>query len=342
MKIALSVWTVILTGTVFLFPPSVQAVEYHFPGLERGSGLKISYWIKDYLHYEMLDVINAMETAFGRELNEISVSDVVEKAGRGDSAAERFLIYFYIENFFHRKNLREVGDGAGGYFQDMEVTSENMSSAQNFFRGKRAASDFMEGLLGILLMKGDFQLIEQSPQIVERSFFLLSRAKESGEREFQFVWAFLRLEFRAFVRSNDEEEAEKTILSLAREGYPPAQYIQGFLSLMDDDMDSAVGWFQKSRERNYQREASTVFLGEILAFMSDHRSEMYLREAVYDYHFEKLKPHLFQACMEQDKIVPAFHTAREIAENYTKYPVRVSLAFMSSLAGFFLTSAFWI
>ena len=135
-----------------------------------------------------------------------------------------------------------------------------------------------------------------------------------------------------FTDSKTLKEAKDTILILSESDYPYAQYLQGFMALQDNKLH-ALHWFKKSHKNNFMRKECAILIGLLYIYLEDFpRATPYLNEAVYDYHIESLKPELMTAYTQQDKKDTALKLAREIAEDYTKFPLDNSLTSMAYLS----------
>ena len=184
-------------------------------------------------------------------------------------------------------------------------------------------------------LNDSFHIPERRDLYLKKSLFHFLIAKEGEYTEFQFLWAFLVVEMREHADFDpfSVKEAEEAVLNLAENGYASAQYLMGVMELKNNQTLSAIEWFQKSYTNNFQENFCVTLIGWLCVDLENFSKAIpYLEEAIYNYHRNPLKPRLMRAYIKQDQMFSAVKVAKEIAENYTKFSLDVSLSSMQFLS----------
>ena len=188
--------------------------------------------------------------------------------------------------------------------------------------------DFIKGWMKLFLAESTSHK-ERKDSLYKSSFFHFSKAKSGDYREFKFLWAFFVIEVASLIDSKTLKEAKDTVRELAQSGYSYAQYLQGFLELKDNNINSALYWFKKSHESHFLQNNCSLLIGLLYFYSGDSSQAIpYLNGAIYNSHYESLKPELMTAYINQNETDSAFKVAKEIAENYTQFPLDISLKSM--------------
>ena len=296
------------------------------------SRVELSYQMSDYLHFSMEETRKTMENLWGRPFPEIPLSEVFVESRQGRSIGTLFLIYLYLDQWLKNR----YGEQFASPFPEGKLTDEEMNRIQAFFRERSIPYewDFVEGWKAFFNLRDSFSIPSNREVYLKESFSKFLQAAEGRYREFDFQRAFFIVEVEPFfpLAVSYVREAKSLVLARAREGYPPAQYLQGVIEWRNDQVHSAVQWLEKAYDNHFQRVLCSISLGLILSYMGEFsRAVPYLKEAVYDNHIQFLKPDLLFAYLNLSQMSPAFQTAREIGENYTHFPFEIGLNTMEFL-----------
>ena len=318
-----------LLGICLLFQWSaVQAVQYSFG--EGGAKLILTYQMDHYLHLSMLNIRKSMEAAFGRPFHEISFKDVFKKAKEGDKDCQLFVTYLYLDKLLAESYPKLYPS----HLKEIELTNEDIKDIQSSWNMSSSYEwDFISGWHTFFLLQSG------TPNrflFLKKSFYhFLIAKKDKSYQEFQLPWAFLvvTMEDHANFDEFSIREAKKAVLSLAKNGYAPAQHLMGFVELRNNRISSALKWFQQSFENGFRKDFCLIAMGKACVDLKRFSEAIpYLKAAIYEYHYEFLKPELMNAYIQEDEISLASDVAKEIAENYTKFPLDVSLSSMQFLS----------
>ena len=328
-RIYLKPFNILLICLLF-YGTKTEAVSY---AVQNGPTVfQFQYQMDDYLRFKMTEIRSTMRAFWKKPLHKISLQDILKKSEQGDQTSKLFLIYLYLGKWLKQR----YPDYYFPHFKDIKVTQEGMESIRNLFQKMPLPYewDFIEGWIALFLAKSTLHPQNENASYLKKSFSHFLRAKSGNYREFKLQWAFLVTEMEEpFTGPKTLKEAKDTILILSESDYPYAQYLQGFLALQDNELHTALHWFRKSHKNNFMRKECTILIGLLYLYFEDFpRATPYLNEAVHGYHIESLKPKLMAAYTQQNKKDTALKLAREIAENYTKFPLDAGLTSMEYLS----------
>lgn len=256
-----------------------------------------------------------MTDVSGRPLYAMSFQDILAQSKQGDQNSKLFLTYLYLDKWLEVRyeGLYQT------HFDHMELNIGDMREIRQALQAMPPPNEleFIKGWDAFFsFVEASYE--ERKRAYLGKSLFHFFRAKEGEYRKFKFFWAaIIIIDANQLInpRIHSVREAENTILELAQSGYTPAQYVQGLRSFREGDMPSARRWFQKSYTKRFQKDSCSVLIGWLCINLDDFpQAVSYLNEAVYKYHYERLKPQLKLAYVKQDQMSLAFNVAKEIAE----------------------------
>lgn len=325
------VFNFLLCGGLLFQWNKATAIQYTFKNGD--THFDLTHRMDTHLYLSIQEIRNSVEAAWGRPFRTISFKNIFKKAKKGDQKSRLFLTYLYLDKWFEYRYT----DSYPSHFEEMELTDEDIKSIRSFFKSMLLPYEwnFIEGWNEFFLLQNNFHIPEKKLPYLQKSLAYFLMAKEGNHQAFQFPWAFLVIEMRDHVVFEDSalKEAESAIFRLAEDGYAPAQHLMGFIELKNNRILSALDWFQKSYDNDFKRDLCSVAIGRSCMDLKRFSEAIpYLKAAVYEYHYELLKPELMRAYMNEDQIPSAFNVAKEIAENYTKFSLDVSLNSMRFLS----------
>ena len=294
----------------------------------------LTYQISEYLYFSMKSARNSVEMIWRKPFHEIPLEELFEKSKQGDSVCDLFLAYLYLDE---RLKTKYVGKYSIS-FLEKKLTKEEMKSIQSFLQEKPLPYEwsFIEGWLALFSLVNPSSLSAKMKAVQESNFKFL-KAKEGKSDEFEFQWAFFIMEMTQHFVFEDSHlrEAGHIILTRAREGYAPAQYLQSAIEWNNGNPFAAVEWLQRAYDQNFRRSFSAAIMGLILFGEEDFaKAALYLKSAVYEHDVEFLKPDLLFSYLKMSQLSSAFRVAKEIGENYTRFPPETSL----QAIGFLITA----
>ena len=236
-----------------------------------------------------------------------------------------FLTYLYLEE----RLKTQYGEKYNPSFSERKLTDKEIESIQVFLLEKRPSYewDFIEGWLAFFSLV-NFSSVSGKMKAVKESSERFLKAKEGDSGEFEFQWAFFIVDMDPFFDFEDSHvwEARHIILTRAKQGYAPAQYLQGVIEWNNDNSSATIQWLRKAHDQNFRRNFSTAIIGLILFGEEDFKQAVpYLKSAVYEHDIEFLKPDLVFAYLQLSKISLGFQVAKEVGENYTRFPLETGL-----------------
>ena len=292
---------------------------------------EVSYQMAAHLQLKMLEIKKTIETAWGQPLNKISLQDILEKAQQGDQNSKWLLTYLYLDKQLKYRNTKYFSPN----FEDITVTKEDMKDIRDFLQktSRPYEWEFIEGWTAIFSLQDSRHIKEKRKEYLNKGFSHFLKASKGKYKEFSFSLAFFILETQSSpttIETPSVQKAKNTVLRLAEKGYPPAQYLQGLMELQNNNLHSALHWFEKSYASNFLREACSIVIGWFYMQANDSSKAIpYLKTAIYKYNKDALKPKLFFAYINQEQVPEAFKVAKEIAENYTRFSLDINLMSMN-------------
>ena len=285
----------------------------------------LTYQMPDYLHFSMESAGSLVETMWGKPFHKIPLKELFEKARKGDPICNLFLAYLYLD----KRLETQYGEKYNPSFSERKLTDEEMENIQVFLKEKRQPYEwnFIEGWLAFFSLL-NFSSVSKKMGAVKESSEKFLKAREGEFGEFEFQWAFFVVDMDPFFNFEDSHvwEARHIILTRAQEGYAPAQYLQSVIEWNNDNPSRTIQWLQKAHDQNFRRNFSTAVMGLIFIGEGDYAKAMpYLKSAVYEHDMEFLKPELLSAYLKLSQVPSAFQVAKEIGENYTRFPPETSI-----------------
>ena len=306
-----------------------NGVKFNFG--DKDVRFEVSYQMAAHLHLKMLEIKKTIETTWGQTLNKISLQDILKKSRQGDQNSTLFLTYLYLDKQLKDRNTKSFPS----HFEDITLTEEDTRSIRDFLQETPTPYEweFIEGWTAVFSLQDSLHIKEKRKEYLNKGFSHFLKAGEGKYKEFIFSWAFFIIKTQSSPTAIETllvQKAKNTVLRLAEKGYPPAQYLQGLMELQNNNIHSALHWLGKASTNNFQKEACSILLGWFYMYVNDSSKAIpYLKTAIYKYNKDALKPKLFFAYINQKQVPEAFRVAKEIAENYTKFSIHMSLMSMN-------------
>lgn len=311
---------------VFLFSWTAMGQSLrHLNPLSVKKNIILHYPISEYLSFGMQQIQNVFESFWKRPLHEVPLKELLKKSEQGDVTSKLALTYLYLDKELKNQN----GEMYSSFFSERQLTEEEFNSIRDFLRESSQPYEwnFIQGWLSYFSFWD--RTHEKSERMVNlhKSFLRFLKAKEVKNGEFEFLWASFVIEMESHYHFGDShmEEAKSIVLAQAKSGYAPAQYLQGIVDWRSGDDQSTLRWLKRAFKNKFKRASCSAAIGLIYYAMEDlKRSAPYLELAVHEYGHEYLKPDLMVAHLDLDQVSQSFLLAKEIAENYTKFPMEKS------------------
>ncbi|MCY4512780.1 MAG: hypothetical protein OXB86_03745 [Bdellovibrionales bacterium] len=322
---------------VFLFSwTATGQLSRHLNPLSVKKNIILNYPISEYLSFGMQQIQNVFESFWKRPLHEVPLKELLQKSEQGDVVSKLALTYLYLDKELKNQN----GKWYAPFFSEKELTEEEFNSIRDFLRESSQPYEwyFIQGWLSYFSFWD--RTHEKSERMVnlQKSFVRFLKAKEVRNGEFEFLWASFVIEMESHYNFGDShiEEAKSIVLDQAKRGYAPAQYLQGIVDWRSGDDQSTLQWLKKAFENNFKRASCSAAIGLIYYAMGDFKGAApYLELAVHEYGHEYLKPELMVTHYHLDQLSQSFPLAKEIGENYTKFPMEKSMSSIIFLMGFY-------
>lgn len=337
----------------FLWPiPSLSLSYYMNEKHYRGP---VSYQIIDYVAERSAEIKKVVEGLTGKPLDAktfwefffVQTPEGLQIRGGKENRAR--LVYIYLEQW------QAHSGGYSSHFGGVHLTKEDLDKIKPLF------SESEQHIVKSLTFLWN---VRYHPiQAFQGDFWDLSKIREDGYQEFEFLWAFLMIEGQVFsyfllgdinnpdslpeIANNPSpffRKARGMIRKFAKEGFAPAQHLEAFMNMVFyRDLNAALEWFKQSYRKGYRRDVSSSVLGVFYRRLQPHRldkAEHYLKEAIYthDYgihNYRNLKGELLELYIETGRLNEAVRVAREIAENFTDFDIPVFLQGMQWLSWYF-------
>ena len=337
---------------LFLWPiPSLSLSHYmnekHYPG-------PVSYQLIDYVEERSTEIKKTVKRLTGKSLDTKTLWDfffVQTSEGlkiKGGKENRTRLVYVYLDQW------RAHSGGYSSYFGGVHLTEEDLNKIKPLF--SESELHIIDSLT--FLWNSRYHPV----QAFQDNLWDLSKIRESGHQEFEFLWAFLIVESQVFsyflpgaVDPNSLPEmsnnpsplfrkARGMIHKFAKKGFAPAQHLEAFMNMVfHRDLNTALEWFERSYRKGYRRDVCSAVLGILYRRLQPHRpdkAEHYLKEAIYthDYglpNYRTLKGELLELYTETGRLNEAFKMAREIVEKFTDFGIPAFLQSMEWLSWYF-------
>ena len=288
----------------------------------------VLYEVEHYLFTTMEEVRESLNLSVRNSDAAIALKKLIDQAKKGDRNSRRLLLYL----LFDKQMAREFPFDYKSYFEYIPWDQKTQDEAQSLFYGKRKTygAYFIEALRKYFYIK----VRPQSDSLEIYDFFHRSlvdfhKARDSKIKDFGFLWAFLILDYHYSGLPMGEEnirEAKNLLLNLARENYVPAQYLQAFINIKENNIEKALYWLEKSFLSIDQR-GGFILLSALYKYYQKNRrkAKNFLRQAIYEHNVDILKPDLMNIYLLEKKDSFALQLAKEVVQDYQKYPLVVNL-----------------
>lgn len=291
------------------------------------------YEVEHYFSLRLQKAVKFMKEVVLKSSNALkALESLIKKAQRGHQDSRILLSYLYFDKQF----ADQMASDYKSYFADIPWNDRIQKSIHSLFYRQNGEKTYEAYFIEALKNYFQIKSISNSVKILEslaKSLYLFNQVKDSGIQEYKFFWAFITLDFHysgmRMTFSNQDsfadqniKEAKSFILQLAKRGYIPAQYLQGFIDVADKHIGEALYWFERTRKWENHKLANFIILAIIYKYFKKNQefAKSFLEAAIYENDIKILKPDLLDIYILENNVPFVLRVAEEILRDYTIYP----------------------